>query len=229
MFFWFLTTQKYNYSAKYQQCKTTFCQFYINLHHDSATFAHKNSRKLRPILLFFVNLHAQKLYRHTLEISRSEIPLHEMKILKSFFMALVACSLAATTSEARTPKEKQEKGPQVVTIYGFGITQTLTDSVVYMSAITPVNGAKILSHGMLEYRQHYSDQLKNYVENTFGIQHLTSAYFFSTNRKKVEKKYIKVQEKLMKHSVANLTIKSISAENFHYKVPVIVQADDADF
>lgn len=152
-----------------------------------------------------------------------------MKILKSLFMALVACSLAATTSEARTPKEKQEKGPQVVTIYGFGITQTLTDSVVYMSAITPVNGAKILSHGMLEYRQHYSDQLKNYVENTFGIQHLTSAYFFSTNRKKVEKKYIKVQEKLMKHSVANLTIKSISAENFHYKVPVIVQADDSDF
>lgn len=152
-----------------------------------------------------------------------------MKILKSLFIAFLACSLFAISSEARTKKEKPEKAPQITTIYGFGICQTLTDSVVYMSAITPVNGAKILHHGMLEHRQHYSDQFKNYIESTFGLQHQTTAYIFHQNRKKVEKKYLKVQEKLMKHSTANLVIKSVSAENFHFKLPVIVQADDSDF
>lgn len=147
-------------------------------------------------------------------------------ILKYMTLLLVA-SLSLTAS-ARKTREKKEKAPEVVTIYAFGVSQNLTDSTVFVTTIAPINGATLYSHGLLQNRQHYSDQLKNYVENTFKLPHQSAAICYYMKRKDAEKAFVRMQNRMKKHSPANPTFRNIGYEDFHFKVPVVVSADEND-
>lgn len=149
-----------------------------------------------------------------------------MKIVKTILLIVFATALVMPTQAKR---EKKEKEPVVTTVFVFGVSQDLADSTVYMTAIAPVNGVTLLPHNMLQYRQYYTEQMKTYVESTYGRQHQTTAFFFRKNRKDAEKAFEKVKAKLTKQSKSALTFKDIKSEDFHFKVPVLVSEDDNDF
>lgn len=148
-----------------------------------------------------------------------------MKVIR--LLLILALCIFASSAEARS--KKKDAGPEILTIYVFGVSQNISDSVIYVTAISPVNGATLLPHDILENRQYYSEQLKNYVEQTLGVPRQTAAIFYARERKKIEKRFAKTQQKLEKHAIKGAKFQNISNEQFHFKVPVIVQADDEDF
>lgn len=146
-----------------------------------------------------------------------------MKFFKILLLVSIA-ALCATSAEAKLKKTNSNE-PVPTTIYAFGVSQNLSDSTVYLTAIASINGAMLMPNHFLQNRQYYSEQMKKYVEETFGTDHQTVAFFFDVNRKKMEKKYLKVQKKAQKNTLHAVTIKTIPAEAFRFKVPVLVEAD----
>lgn len=143
-----------------------------------------------------------------------------MKFLRTLLLITIA-ALSAQSADAKLRRSKNE-GPVVTTIYAFGVSQNLSDSTVYITAIAPINGATLLAHNILQYRVYYSEQMKNYVEEHFKQNHQTVAFIYGLNRKKIEKKFLKVQANAKKRTLHTVTIKEIPHDDFHFKVPVMV-------
>lgn len=145
-----------------------------------------------------------------------------MKALRLLLLVLLTAGFALQTEAKGKDKEK---GPEVLTIYAFGVSQDVTDSTVYVTTIAPINGATMLPHDLLLNIQYYSEQMKKHVESTYNVQHQTVGFFYARDRKKAEKKYARMQAKLTKHSTKNLKFKSIPYEEFRFKVPVLVESE----
>ena len=122
-----------------------------------------------------------------------------------------------------------DKGAKTTMVYVFGVSQNIGDTLVYFSSITPVAGAVVKGHGELENRIYYSEQFKKYVESAFGQSHQTTAVVYGTSLKEVEKRFGKMEEKIRKKSPYPPTLKYVRPEDFHFKVPVIVQAEEESF
>lgn len=146
-----------------------------------------------------------------------------MKFLRALFIITIA-ALCSQSANAKLFKTKNG-GPVVTTIYGFGVSQNLSDSTVYITAIAPISGATVLPNNILLNRMYYSEQLKKYVEEHFRQTHQTVAFIYGLNRKKIEKKYLKVQANAQKRTLHTVTIKEIPNSDFHFKVPVIVEQE----
>lgn len=145
-----------------------------------------------------------------------------MKFLR-FFLPLV---LAFSLTQAAEAKKRNKNGePEIVTIYGFGVAQDLADSTVYMTAISTINGATMLPHELLDNHIYYTQQLRDYLANALNLTHQSVAFFFARSQKQIDKKYARVLKKMEKHPVKRMGFKAISDADFHFKVPVIVQAD----
>ena len=151
-------------------------------------------------------------------------------IRKSFFVLLCALLALIVTLPAHSMIRKGEgdKGKTTM-VYVFGVSQNLGDTVVYLSSITPVAGAELKGRYELVNRIYYSEQFKNYVETTFGRTHQTTAVVFGTNLKDVEKRFGRMEDKIRKKSPYPPTMKYVRPEDFHFKVPVIVQDKEGNF
>lgn len=146
--------------------------------------------------------------------------------MKKIFKLLLLLAMGAViTMPCEAKKKNKADKEEILTVYVFGVSQNLNDSTVYLSSITPVAGAKLLSHNVLENRIYYTEQFKKYVEGTFNETHQTVAVVYNKDRKKVEKKYAKVQAKMTKHAWGAIKFKNVSQEEFHFKVPVLVSAE----
>lgn len=144
-----------------------------------------------------------------------------------FLRTLLLITIAALCTQNASAKVRQSKNgaPIVTTIYGFGVSQNLSDSTVYITAIAPISGATILPHNMLQYRVYYSEQLKKFVEEKYHQTRQTVAFIYGLNRKKIEKKFLKVQANAKKRTLHTVTIKEIPYADFHFKVPVVVDQE----
>lgn len=145
-----------------------------------------------------------------------------MKALRLLFLVLLSATFAI---QSQAKDKSKEKEPEVLTIYGFGVAQDLSDSTVYVTTIAPINGVTMLPHDLLLNIQYYSEQMKKYVEETYNVQHQTVAFYYARDRKKAEKKFARMQAKMTKRSMKNLVFKSVPYEDFRFKVPVLVDAD----
>lgn len=145
-----------------------------------------------------------------------------MKVLRLLLLVLLAAGFAF---QAEAKGKKKEKEPEVLTIYAFGVSQDLSDSTVYVTTIAPINGATLLPHNLLLNIQYYSEQMKKHVESTYNVQHQTVGFFYARDRKKAEKKFARMQAKMTKHTAKTLKFKSISYEEFRFKVPVLVESE----
>lgn len=78
-------------------------------------------------------------------------------------------------------------------IYAFAYGTSFNDSTIYLSAVSHLSIASIdkKSH-LLNDRSGYSAQFKAYLDKLYAKDH-TCTIFFSTNRKKLEKKYEKLR------------------------------------
>ena len=79
-------------------------------------------------------------------------------------------------------KVKEEK-----TVYAFGIAASFTDTVVYYTAIQPLDSVKLDKNGFLPKRELYTYQLKNYLEYELGSPDYTCMIYFSNNKGKLER------------------------------------------
>lgn len=114
---------------------------------------------------------------------------------KSLLILLIFLSAACSTVSAKGDKDKDKKEE---TVYLFGASFSLSDSVVYFTEIMPVDGAQLdKKTEFLLHRQYYAYELKDYMNFQENMSGRTSAVYFSTKRSKLEKTEAKLRKKLV--------------------------------
>ena len=112
-----------------------------------------------------------------------------MKILRIMLFAMLALSVSQT--EAKPLKTNK--------VYIFGFSASFKDSVVYVTDIQNVPEAWVETKTkFLLGRDNYSYQMKNYLEDTKQQTHRVCMVFFALDKKKAEKKYLKLMKKYKK-------------------------------
>ena len=110
-----------------------------------------------------------------------------------FIFFLLQCLVLGAIS-AQTPR----------TIYVFGLANELNDSTVYMTSIQQLDDAQLQKRtGFLLGRALYSSQLKTYVSK-LGKIHAVSVVYYSKDKKKLAKKYQKMQREYLGEKSVNL-------------------------
>lgn len=126
-------------------------------------------------------------------------------------LCLVLTLLCLFVASEAMAKPKQTK------VYVFGVSTNYTDSVTYMTDIQVLSPAYIDSRtGFLYDRSIYSQQLQMWVEAAKGQPDTTCSIFFSKKRSNVEKKFLKVQNKIRKDRSTKL--QSLDAGEFKFDV-----------
>lgn len=129
-----------------------------------------------------------------------------MKTILRFALVTLFSTLVASNIQAQN-KEKQ--------IYAFAFGTCFNDSVVYLSAISPIPNATIESKTkFLNNRLAYSNQFKYYLDSKNSQPH-TCALFFSTKKEKLQKKYAKMRQKYNKNKQKQLTELTTADFEFH--------------
>ena len=105
---------------------------------------------------------------------------------------LVGCVVLAVAaimsmSGASTKVKKQ-------TMYVFGLAASLTDSVIVLTDVQPIDGF-VMPNGFLADRSLYSLQLNNFLLANQQRNNMTCAVYFDKNRSKAEKKYHKLMRR----------------------------------
>lgn len=80
-------------------------------------------------------------------------------------------------------------------VFMFGLSASFNDSTVYITEIQKIADADFAPKTKFLYnRDGYSRQLKAYVKE-LGVEHPTCITFYSTDKKKIDKRYAKVKQK----------------------------------
>lgn len=98
-------------------------------------------------------------------------------------------------SSFTAPKEKKEKIEEPVRVYLYGVSLNFNDSLVYMTDVQYFDSVKIGKDGSLQNYANYSQQMKIFLESTLGESNQTCAVIYSDNKKKLEKRYVKMRKK----------------------------------
>lgn len=98
-------------------------------------------------------------------------------------------------SSYTAPKEKKEKIEEPVRVYLYGVSLNFNDSLVYMTDVQYFDSVKIGKDGSLQNYANYSQQMKIFLESTLGESNQTCAVIYSDNKKKLEKRYVKMRKK----------------------------------
>ena len=79
-------------------------------------------------------------------------------------------------------------------VYAFAYATCLKDSVVYVSTMQQIPDAQIGKDGFLNYRADFGAQFGAYVQQHFDHPNVTSVVVFHKQRKKLEKRYLKMRK-----------------------------------
>ncbi len=102
-------------------------------------------------------------------------------------------------------------------VYLFGVSQQLTDSVVYLTFINEVDSFDLAKKTkFLPFRSEFSLQLKEYMEGTLYKDHQTTVVFYSASRKKLSKKYYKIKKRYLD----NPYTKIVPIDGFKFRHPL---------
>lgn len=122
------------------------------------------------------------------------------------------CLLVAFAIAGSAAAEKTEKK---TTVYVFCVAQSFADSVCYISAVQPLDGATIDAKGFLEDRAAYSATFGQYVQQTYGQPATVPCLLFSKSRKSAEKEYLKIRSKYLRRP--GIIVKEVPAADFFLK------------
>ncbi len=119
---------------------------------------------------------------------------------------VLMCVFVATEAMAK---------PKLSKVYVFGVSTSYTDSLTFLTDIQALHPAYVdTKTGFLYDRSIYSQQLQIWVETAKGQPGTTCALFFSKSRSKLEKKFLKVQEKIRKDKSTKL--RALDAGEFKF-------------
>ena len=130
-------------------------------------------------------------------------------------VVFLTCSLPAFSA---APEEKPA-ADGVQTLYIYGVSQNLNDTIAYVSDITVITGSHLLEKGYFLQRDQYADQFKDYVQQRFASPHQTTAVFFDTRIEAAEKRREKLRKQLAgsKAVLGTLTVKDVYKDQFVFK------------
>jgi hypothetical protein len=112
------------------------------------------------------------------------------------------------------PFKKKSGNSQV---YVMGVSICFSDTVVYMTGVQTVEGAKVNDKFLLD-RDEYSGQLSNYLQAQDGKRTHTSVTYFDTNKNRLLKKAAKLTKKFTLQPSTEL--RTLSKAEFSYTAPV---------
>ena len=110
-------------------------------------------------------------------------------------------------------------------IYLFGVSQQLTDSVVYITAIHEIESIDLEKKtSFLPYRAAFSYQLESFLEDKLYLANQTSCVFYSEKRKKLSKELYKVKKFYLDNPEKKVVI--LNDADFKFRHPVDVLQDE---
>lgn len=125
-----------------------------------------------------------------------------VKIALLLAVAIVVCS-------ASSKKNKS--------VYAFGLSASFTDTVVFYTEVQVLDSVQLDKNGFLPYREHYSYQLKNYLEYQKGEKNRTCMIYFSNNQAKLTKTLNKLLAKYKKGT--SVRLEELKQTDFSFKKP----------
>ena len=82
--------------------------------------------------------------------------------------------------------------------YAFGYATCLGDSCVYITDIQHLNGVSTNKKtGFIELQKEYAHEMELRLKDIYA-KHFTCAFFYSTNKKKLEKKFLSIRKTINK-------------------------------
>lgn len=132
-----------------------------------------------------------------------------MRLVKQLF--LVIALMAASTTQV------QAQDVKVPHVYMFGFVASFNDSTVYFTNIQQVDSAWVTKKKhFLSGRNQYSYQLRDFFSQQRNMPNRTCVVIANTNRKKVEKKYIKMKNKYLVKSKKPYDVRNIAEADFKF-------------
>lgn len=96
-------------------------------------------------------------------------------------------------SSFMAPKKDKDNEPKRIYLYGVSID--FNDSTVYITDMQHLDDIIVNKDGSLLNYANYSLQLKLYLEGTLGETNQTCAVIYSDDKKKLEKRFVKMRKK----------------------------------
>lgn len=132
-----------------------------------------------------------------------------MKLIKQLTLAIVLMAAGATNVQAQNVK--------VPHAYMFGFVASFNDSTVYFTNIQQVDSVWVTKKKkMLAGRNNYSYQLREFFAQKLNMPNRTCVVVANTDRKKVEKKYIKMKNKYLVKSKKPYDVRNIADSDFKF-------------
>lgn len=139
-------------------------------------------------------------------------------------LALMAMLLLVSLGMS-AKKKSESYGKGVSRVYLFGVSQMLTDSIVYITSINEVDSL-YLEHKtkFLPFRSVFSLQMKEYLEGKQRLAHQTSCVFYATKRRKISKKFYKIKKRFLDNPWTKIVM--IDKEHFQFRHPLDVAREE---
>lgn len=116
-----------------------------------------------------------------------------MRKMRILLAGLCGIVLLSSFMAPRDTKKDKEDAPKRVYLYGVSID--FNDSTVYMTDVQYLDSMIIQKDGSLQGQSGYSLQMKVFLENSYGENNQTCAIVYSDNKKKLEKKFVKMRKR----------------------------------
>lgn len=137
--------------------------------------------------------------------------------MRKLVLMTLMLAMAAGMWAKKKPTDYYGKGRGKV--YVFGVSQQLTDSVIYITNIQEVDSIDLDSKTkFLPFRSEFSMQLKEYLEGKQKLHKQTSCVFYSSSRKKISKKFYKIKKRFLDNTYTK--IKVIDESLFRFRHPL---------
>ena len=133
-----------------------------------------------------------------------------MRLIKPLMIAIAL--MAAGTMKVQA---QDVKVPQA---YMFGFVASFNDSTVYFTNIQQVDNAWVTKKKQfLAGRNQYSIQLREFFANQRNMPNRTCVVIANVDRKKLEKKYIRMKNKYLVKSKKPYDVRNISESDFKFE------------
>ena len=133
-----------------------------------------------------------------------------MRLIKPLMIAIAL--MAAGTMKVQA---QDVKVPQA---YMFGFVASFNDSTVYFTNIQQVDNAWVTKKKQfLAGRSQYSNQLREFFANKRNMPNRTCVVVANVDRKKLEKKYIKMKNKYLVKSKKPYDVRNIAESDFKFE------------
>lgn len=146
--------------------------------------------------------------------------------MKRKYITLFLLMVATLACAKKKPKaESVDYGKGSGTVYLFGVSQMLTDSVVYITSINQIDSIDLdKKTRTLPNRSEFSLQLKEYLEGQVGLHKQTACVFYAVNRKKLNKQYYKVKKRYLDDKDKKIII--VDDKFFKFRHPLDIAGYD---